>query len=419
MATRSLSILNAEGLVLSARLDLPDGRDPVAYAVFAHCFSCTKNLNMVRHISRALTAEGIAVLRFDFTGHGESEGTMERAGLASNVSDLQAVAAYLAANFESPKLLVGHSLGGAAAIAVANQIESVRAVATIGAPARLDSLLTNLEQNPDREAAGKVHVRIGSQEFWLAEEVIEAFRTGSVLEEVASLKAALLVMHAPEDCVVDVSHGDLLFGAASYPKSYVSLDGTGHMMLDRRVARYAGRVLASWATRFVGGDGGRESGEGGIEEKFAGDGVVTVRTERGFETAIVANGFSLRADEPASLGGTETGPTPYDYLCASLGACTSMTLRMYADRKQWPLESIDVRVTHRKVRAVERDPQADEKARLDHFQRRISLEGVLSEDQRVRLLEIADRCPVHRTLEGQAWISTALEEMKEEAVETV
>lgn len=367
---------------------------------------------MVRHISRALTGIGIAVLRFDFTGHGESEGEMLSAGLRSNVADLKAVAGFLGKNYAEPRLLIGHSLGGAAVIAVADQLASVQAVATIGAPARLESVLETLETVSDMSEGGQepVAVKVGSQKFLMSRAALEDFRQSTVLEEARAMKAALLVMHAPEDKVVDVSHADLLFAAASHPKSYVSLEGTGHMLLDRDVARYAGRVIASWATGVLG------IASPDKEETFAGDGVVQVHTGQGFQTAIVANGFSLLADEPASMGGTETGPTPYDFVCAGLGACTSMTLRMYADRKEWSLESIEVQVTHAKVRASERDPLADGNARIDQFKRVIRLNGELSGEQRARLVEIADRCPVHRTLEGQAWISTALVDSVDELI---
>ncbi len=401
MATQTLSIRSSSGDFLSGRLDSPEGMEPVAYAIFAHCFTCTKNFNMVRHISRALTAVGIAVLRFDFTGHGDSEGEMLSAGLRSNVADLKAAADFLATDFEAPRLLIGHSLGGASVIAVAEEIASVEAVVTIGAPAQLDNILKNMKTSPD-EHDELLNVRVGQQKFMMSRDAMEEFRTGTVLEDVAAMKATLLVMHATNDDVVDISHAEMLFGAASQPKSFVSLAGGGHLLLERRAARNAGRVIASWASGVLGNELPED------EDKFAGDGVVQVHTGQGFQTDIVANGFSLRADEPASMGGTETGPTPYDLVCAGLGACTSMTLRMYADRKQWPLEFIDVQVTHAKVRASERDPSADASARIDQFKRVISLSGDLSDEQRERLVEIADRCPVHRTLESQSWISTAL-----------
>ncbi len=413
MATQTLSILNSSGVLLSARLDTPDGMEPVAYAIFAHCFTCTKNLNMVRHISRALTAVGIAVLRFDFTGHGESEGEMLSAGLRSNVSDLKVVSEYLGKNFAAPGLLIGHSLGGAAAIAVAGQLPSVQAVVTIGAPARLDSMLETLKTvgDVDKDGQDPVPVKLGVQEFMLSQAALDEFRHSTVLEEVAALQAALLVIHSPDDRVVDMAHADMLFAAASHPKSFMSLESGGHMLVDRGIARHVGRVIASWAAGVL------EIDLPGKDETFAGDGVVNVHTGQGFQTEIVANGFSMRADEPASLGGTETGPTPYDFVCAGLGACTSITLRMYADRKQWPLASVDVQVTHAKVRASERDPSVEGAGRIDQFTRLIRLHGELSEEQRARLLEIADRCPVHRTLEAQAWISTALvDRVKEQIV---
>ena len=403
MHTRKITFENASGHKLAALLDLPVDDEPIAYALFAHCFTCSKDYKGVARVSRALAGEGVAVLRFDFTGLGESEGEFADTTFSSNISDLVAAADYLDREFEAPKILIGHSLGGAAVLQAAARIPSATAVATIAAPSSTDHLVGMIRTNhAEIESAGEAEVQIAGRAFKIRKEFVDDLSAVNMCEAIASLDRALMVFHSPVDTIVGVVHAQQIFEAANDPKSFISLDNADHLLSDAEDARYVGSMVASWARRFI----GRPQEE--VKQARPGENRVFVRTESGYRTEVLANGHSLIADEPRVLGGTNAGPTPYELLSSALGACTSITLRMYADRKGWPLEAAEVRLAHKKIHCEDCGDPDRPSSRIDHFTREISLEGPLDEKQRGRLLAIADRCPVHRTLKGPAEITTTL-----------
>jgi putative redox protein len=404
-STERLEFQGVTGAKLSARLDMPlDGR-PVAYALFAHCFTCSKDLNAVVNISRALNQEGIAVLRFDFTGLGESEGDFPDKSFASNVGDLVAAAEFMAQSGRAPSLLIGHSLGGAAVLQAAAEIESARAVVTIGAPYDPAHIRHLLADSIDRiEAEGEADVVIAGRRFRIRKEFLDDLEGTRTAQRIAALGLPLLVLHSPADTVVSIDNAARIHADAAHPKALVSLDDADHLLTSERDSIYVGRVLAAWASRFIG-----DRPAPSLAELRAGAARVVARTRGdGFLTDIVAGGHGLQSDEPIAVGGTDVGPTPYDLLASALGACTAMTLRMYARRKNWPLEEVHVRLRHSKVHALD-DKEACESrpARLDRIERAIEMTGPLDDAQRARMLEIADRCPVHQTLDRGVVIETA------------
>lgn len=401
-----LDFRNAAGEKLSARLDLPAGEKPKAYAIFAHCFTCTKNFNAILNINRSLTKKGIAVLRFDFTGLGESEGDFSATSFTSNVSDLIAASQFLESEYEAPKLLIGHSLGGAAVLQAGARIPSCAAVATIGAPASLSQLSRSLS-SPSNEAgtAGTSRITLAGRNFSLGERFLDDLRRENMEEAIKRLGRALLIFHSPVDEVVGIENAAQIFQAARHPKSFISLDLADHLLTNREDSLYLGAVLASWASKYL------NLIEPPQAPRDLKDNRVVVRTgKKGYQTEIVAGIHRLIADEPIALGGADTGPNPYDYLLTALGACTSMTLRMYADRKEWPLESVVVRLKHKKIHAQDCDQCETKTGSLDSIDREIEVHGPLNREQRQRLLEIADRCPVHRTLHSEIHIESSLRE---------
>jgi putative redox protein len=405
MNFRKLTFPNRNGQHLAARLDLPVDGEPRAYALFAHCFTCTKNLKAIGHISTALNEAGYAVLRFDFTGLGESEGDFADTNFSSNIEDLVDAARFLAAQYEGPKLLVGHSLGGAAVLQAAHHIETVEAVATIGAPFDPEHVRHLFETALDEIAyAGQACVRLGGRPFTITQQFVEDLGAQHVVQHLQGLDRALLVMHSPVDDTVGIENARMIFDHARHPKSFVSLDTADHLLSREVDAQYVGAVLAAWAHKYGGPPPAARQ-----HRTLADNRTTAYLAGTGFRTEIMTNGHALVADEPVSVGGTDAGPSPYDLLATSLGACTAMTLRLYADRKQWPLEAVTVRLHHAKVHAEDCDcDRHAEGGMLDVLTRELTLEGPLDETQRQRLVEIANRCPVHRTLEAGAVVKTTL-----------
>jgi uncharacterized OsmC-like protein/esterase/lipase len=407
MQFQKLTFKNERGERLAARLDMPIDEKPRAFALFAHCFTCTKNLNAVFHINQALTRRGIAILRFDFTGLGESEGDFTETNFRTNVFDLVSAANFLAENFEAPKLLIGHSLGGAAVLQAAAHIPSSVAVATIAAPFDLGDVRRHLGSSArDIEERGEATITLAGKQFVLTKQFLDDLEQTRMEDSIRSLGRALVVFHSPRDTVVGIENAGKIFQTAKHPKSFISLDRSDHLLSDRTDARYLGEVLAAWAGKFI-----RELGDPARPSRDLTDNRVVVRTGKvGYQTEIAANGHRLIADEPVSVGGADTGPTPYDYLVAALGACTSMTLRMYGDRKHLPLDGVVVRLRHRKIHANDCAECATKEGAVDMIEREIELIGTLDESQRKRLLEIADRCPVHRTLHSEILVKSWLKE---------
>jgi putative redox protein len=403
MHTKKISFENSEGHKLAALVDLPVDDRPVAYALFAHCFTCSKNYKGVARVSRALAAEGLAVLRFDFTGLGESEGDFADTTFSSNVEDLLAAADFMERELEAPKILIGHSLGGAAVLQAAARIPSARAVATIAAPSSTDHLVGLIRSSSSEiESAGEAEVSIAGRPFKIRKEFLDDLSAVTMHDAIAGLARALLVFHSPLDRTVGIDHAEAIYEAARQPKSIIALDEADHLLSDPEDARYVGSMIAGWARRYIG------TPQEEIKMAQRGENLVVVRTEDGYRTEVLANGHPLVADEPLRIGGTNAGPTPYELLASALGACTSITLRMYADRKEWPLDAVEIRLKHEKIHCEDCEGVEEPGARIDHFTRQISLEGALDDGQRDRLLRIADRCPVHRTIERPARIETSL-----------
>ncbi len=401
MNSTKISFINKKGQNLIARLELPSSK-PDAWAIFAHCFTCSKDINAVINISRSLNLANIAVLRFDFTGLGESEGDFSETNFTSNINDLVSAAEFLKKEYDAPELLIGHSLGGAAVLAAAPEIESVKAVATIGAPSDPVHVEHLLKDKLDEiESNGQAKVSIGGRPFNVTKQFISDIRERDLEKIVPKLNRAILIMHSPQDTIVEIENARIIYDRARHPKSFVSLDGADHLLSNKNDSIYAGKVIAAWAERYLELTRGESLPESERQ--------VVVRTgDDGFTTEIRAGRHSFLADEPESVGGSDLGPTPYDLLISGLGACTTMTLRMYADRKKWPLHEAIVHIEHDKVHESDCEDSEDPNARIDQITREIQLIGPLDEDQKARLMEIADRCPVHKTLSGKIKIITEL-----------
>lgn len=401
MPTRMVTFQGSQGFPLAGRLDLPDA-GPRAWALFAHCFTCSKDSRASAHVARALAEAGYGVLRFDFTGLGGSGGDFANTRFSSNVQDLVAAARWLEAGHGAPTLLVGHSLGGAAVLAAASEVPSARAVAVIGAPFDPSHVAHHFGGAVDRiQTEGEAVVDIGGRPFTVQRGFLEDLGAQDQAARIHALGRALLVLHAPRDRIVPVDNARRIFEAALHPKSFVSLDDADHLLDAPADARYAAGLIAAWAARFV----PLAAASAVVGEH---DGYVHV-SERGTGNFAVAAGNGRHgwiADEPVAVGGDDSGPSPYELLVSALGACTAMTLRMYARQKGWPLEAVRVRLRHERVHATDCADCDRSGARVDRIERLVSIDGPLDADQRARLLEIADRCPVHRTLEGRIEVVT-------------
>lgn len=403
MSVERITFKNLAGEQLSARLELPIDQKPKAFALFAHCFTCSKDLKAVRCIARALAQEGFGVLRFDFTGLGQSEGDFENTNFSSNLTDLKAAADFLEAEYKAPQLLVGHSLGGAAVLSIAGELDSVQAVATIGAPADPEHI-KHLFGESIREIneEGKTTLTIGGRPFTVKQSFLRDLENHRLVNRLPQLQKALLFMHAPQDEVVDVENAALLYKAAKHSKSFISLDGADHLLSREVDADYVGMLIGNWSKRYV---------DFAQEEGFELRKEVAVRTsESGFTTDVKAGKHHFRADEPVSVGGADHGPSPYDLLLAALGTCTAMTLRMYADRKGWPLKEVVVQLCHEKLHKED----LGNKSYIDYMERSIELKGDLDGKQRKRLLDIANKCPVHKSLHGTVEVHTELGAFQED-----
>lgn len=403
MTSERITFEGHAGHRLAARLDMPKG-DHLGTALFAHCFTCSKDIPAARRIAGRLAAMGIAVLRFDFTGLGHSEGEFENTSFSSNVEDLVLAADYLTGRGMAPGLLIGHSLGGAAVLKAAGQIDSVKAVVTIGAPFDPEHVTDNFKGAiSDICKDGMADVCLGGRPFKIARDFVEDISKAELAPAIAGLKRALLVLHAPRDTVVSIDNAAEIFRTAKHPKSFVTLDEADHLISNASDAEYAAGVIAAWAVRYL--DLSPPAPPVGAPE-----GVVRVREAdpEGFLQDITSGPLHhALADEPLAYGGSNRGMSPYGFIASGLGACTSMTIRMYARRKGWPLEYVWVDVTHNKVHA--QDAEAGKAVqKIDSFRREIHLGGDLDDAQRGRLLEIADKCPVHKTLEHSSQILTVL-----------
>lgn len=399
--TRAVRFPGASGATLAGTLHLPAG-EATGFALMAHCFTCSKDLRGAWAIAEALCARGFGVLRFDFTGLGQSEGELAESTFSCNVADLVAAADFLRDQHQAPAVLVGHSLGGAAVLAAGGRIDEVRAIATIGAPADVAHVKTLISSSEDEIAEqGRATATIAGRSFCVSQAFLDDLEQHELTSQVRALRKPLLLCHAPRDQVVDVDNARVLFEAALHPKSFLSLDDADHLLTRRADADYVGAVIATWAARYV----GRIELPEPVERGEAG--VVEVRgSGSGFTQDIVASGHRLRSDEPEGLGGANTGPTPYDLLLSGLGACKSMTARMYAERKGWALDSVRVRLRHDKMHADDCDHCETKTGKLDRIDVEVWFEGDLDADKRERLLAITEKCPVQKTLRSEIVIAT-------------
>jgi putative redox protein len=401
-SSERVEFANSTGQTLVGRFEAPQ-EAPVGVAIFAHCFTCSKDIAAATRISRALCQRGFAVLRFDFTGLGNSEGDFAQTDFSSNVGDLVAAAAYLRGRHLPPALLVGHSLGGAAVLMAAPRIPEVRAIATIAAPSEPRHVRKLLEDDVAAiEARGVATVHLGGRRFQVGKKLLDDLDAQRMGELLRRLHHATLIFHSPVDNVVGIDHARRIYEAVQHPKSFVSLDDADHLLTRPADSEYVAEVLAAWASRYV----ARKPKAAAAAPET---GTVVVEELSGLTQAIRAGRHLLYADEPASVpGGADRGPDPYQLLLASLGACTSMTVRMYAGRKGWPLTGVRVQLKHERVHPADCATCEGQSAQVDRIERVLALDGPLDAAQRERLLEIANRCPVHRTLLSEKEIATRL-----------
>lgn len=398
MRFTKVSFENSAGQKLSGRIDFPLTSTPKAFVLFAHCFTCSKNLKSVDHISHAFTNLGMAILRFDFTGLGQSKGDFSDSNFSSNLSDLNDAYSFLEENYEAPQIIVGHSLGGAAVLHAGGAMPKVNAVATIGAPSSPDHVAHLLDSGREElEKKGEANINIGGRTFKMKKQFLDDIEQKGQEQKIKELGKALLILHSPQDTIVGIENAQEIYVEAMHPKSFISLDGADHLMSTEADAKYAGAMVASWAERYIELNDPKEMPEGEVRTRIG---------EKGFVTEITAGRHNLIADEPPSVGGDDNGPTPYGYLLAGLGACTAMTLRMYADHKKIKLDEVDVKLTHDKVHKQDGENLESSKGKIDQITRKIKLVGDLTDQERKRLIEIADRCPVHKTIEGKPDIIT-------------
>ena len=402
MKSNQLEIVNSAGIALKANLELPPDQKPWRYALFAHCFTCSSDLSAVRNISRSLANYGFGVIRFDFTGLGQSKGDFKDSSFSANVQDLLDVAAYMKTHLQAPDLLIGHSLGGAAAIIAGNKIESVKTIATIGAPsetAHVEHLFTSARE----ELAGKseAEVNIAGRTFVIDSAFLDDLDTQSVKNTLQKMRKALLILHSPQDEIVGIDHAREIFSHAFHPKSFISLDGADHLLSQSADSVYAGKMIGTWVDKFL---------PEKVRQKLDTMGEQVVGhldlEENNFTTDIQTNRHTLVADEPASVGGDDFGPGPYELLNAGLAACTAMTLKLYAQRKKWPLEEVYVYLSHSKQHVKDMGTESPEK--IEVIEKKLKIIGNLDADQRQKLKEIASKCPVHRTLISSTQINTEL-----------
>lgn len=402
MNLQKIIFKNHDGVELVGRIELPADQLAHNFALFAHCFTCTKNLSAVRNISRSLTSAGFGVLRFDFTGLGESEGDFADTNFSGNVEDLIAAAEYLEEHFASPSLLIGHSLGGAAVIFAASQLGSVEAVATIGAPSSPKHIQHLLMSSLDEiEKKGVATVNLGGRDFTIKKHFLDDLEVHSLPEVAKNMNKALLVMHSPQDITVVIKNAEEIYMAARHPKSFVSLDGADHLLIKKEDSLYVGKVIAEWASRYV---------DIPITERISSksDVMASLDGDAGYTTQMKVGNHYMLADEPKDVGGNDFGPNPYDLVTAGLSACTAITVQMYVRRKGWDLKNIEVHTSYSKQHAFDCEHCDEDSAKIDTFSREIKLEGELDEKQINRILQIADRCPVHRTLHSETQIDTKL-----------
>lgn len=403
MSTTKIQFKNQEGFDLTGSIELPENRIPHNFVLFAHCFTCNKNFLAVKNICKALNEKGFGVLRFDFTGLGESEGDFADSNFSGNVEDLISAANYLEDNYLAPSLLIGHSLGGAAVLFASTMLTSVTAVATIGAPSHIGHVKNLLKNDvEDINENGSAEVNIGGRNFNIKKQFLDDLENNDLPDIVSNLNKSLLILHSPQDKIVGIKNAEEIYLAARHPKSFVSLDGADHLLSHKIDSNYVGDVIGTWANRYL------EFPE--EKELKSNSNVVAHLGPEGFTTQIQAGRHNFIADEPEKVGGNDFGPNTYELVSAGLAACTSMTLQMYAKRKGWAVESVITEVNYGKTHALDCAKCEETGTKIDTFKRSLIITGTLDEKQRLRLLEIANKCPVHKTLHSETQIITTLKE---------
>lgn len=400
---KKLTFTNQDGIELAGLLELPE--QPIAFALFAHCFTCTKDIVSASRITRHLADKGIAVLRFDFTGLGNSDGDFSNSNFSANLDDLHSAANYLRKHYQAPDFLIGHSLGGTAVLAAAENIPETKAVVTIGAPAEPSHVLKQFADNiDDIVEQGCKQIDLAGRPFTIKKQFIDDLQSYTLADRISSLKKPLLIFHSPLDTTVSIEQAKIIYNAAKHPKSFVSLDKADHLLTNKQDAEYVASTIQAWVQRYLSINNEIES-----SEKPVPSGQVLVEEKNhAFLRNIITESHQFPSDEPIRVGGSNLGPTPYDLLLASLGSCTSMTLRMYANQKKLNVTKIDVQLRHDRVHNEDCQNCIDGKFVQDVIYRELTIEGDLTEQQRQRMLEIADRCPVHRTLHNEIDIQTKL-----------
>lgn len=401
MQKLKVSFKNSDSKELKGVLELPTNTQPSNFILFAHCFTCNKNFHAPSNISKTLASKGYGILRFDFTGLGDSEGEFENTNFSSNVEDLVAAAEFLKKEYQAPSIIIGHSLGGAAALFASKKLESVKCMVTINAPSNLSHVQKHFESSLDEiEKEGFANIKIGGRSFKIKKQFINDLRKNQDASALKDIRKSLLIMHSPQDEIVSINHAEELYKTAWHPKSFVSLDGADHMLSNKADSEYVGAVIAAWAGKYIKGPKTPE-----LETDHE---VMANLGATGFTTQIIAGKHHLVADEPIKVGGSDLGPNPYELVSSGLAACTSMTIQMYARRKKWEISNVETHVSYSKKHAEDCENCENDMAKIDSFEREISIKGDLDEKQLKRLMEIADKCPVHKTLSSRAQIITKL-----------
>ncbi|MFN2261644.1 MAG: alpha/beta fold hydrolase [Psychroflexus sp.] len=388
MSLKKVSFNNKNGQELVGRIELPKYQHPQAFAIFAHCFTCGKNLKTIKHISTALADAGIGVLRFDFTGLGQSEGEFEDTDFSHNIEDLVEASNFLKDNYRAPSLLVGHSLGGTAALFAAKQLDNIKAVVSIASPSNPEHVKNLIQRNTENTDSESFTINIGGRDFKIKKSFLEDIENMKVDIFLNDLKKPYLIFHSPQDKIVSIDNAEKLFKLAHHPKSFVSLDQADHLLSDNKDSKYTGGVIAAWAKRYL---------ELETQPKVKSDSQVaaTLKKEDKFTTAMKVGDFQITGDEPKTAGGHNFGPSPYEMLAASLAECTAMTIQMYVKHKKWDLEEVKVHIDHSKEKTEDSEGNTQ---KLDIFDCKIECVGDLDDDQKQRIIKIAGKCPVHRTL---------------------
>jgi putative redox protein len=394
---------NNNGDELRGILDLPVSKRVHTYVIFAHCFTCNKNLKAIKNISNGLTSNGFGVLRFDFTGLGQSEGEFEDTNFSHNVDDLLAATYFLKENYARPELIIGHSLGGTASLFAAHRLDYLKAVVTIGSPFQPEHVTKLIEsQEEEIKTEGRAKVNVGGRNFTIKKDFYDDLKKHKIDDFIGDLKTPFLIFHSPQDQIVAINNAELLYKNAHHPKSFVSLDGADHLMSNPKDSLYIGQVIASWAQRYL------DTDEKEIKLKSDHDVIARLNVDDNFTTDMAIGDHNMLADEPESYGGKNLGPNPYEFLSAALASCTAMTVIMYARKKKIPLNNVEVHVSHNKDHCEDCKASNSKNAKIDIFQREVLLEGELDDLQRKKLLKMADKCPVHKTIKSEIEVKTRL-----------